>query len=372
MEMVNPASPNRPHTPIYPMLAQIRMRCQQLADPVFEKPEQSVAWMGAIQAQAYDMAKWAIGLRLQNGTLAAVNKALNDGKILRTHLMRPTWHWVAAEDIRWMVALSADRIRAANDSYGKSRHLPISTSLYRRVNDLLGQMLEGRNALTKQEIALRLQQAGIETGHAETTRFLLQAETRGLICSGPDKAGKPSYAWMDDRVPPKPELSRSEAIARLALRYFQSHSPASLADFVWWSGLSLREARQAIGEIDSFLIHETSLGTEWFIHQEAQQSIRLHQPFRGMRLLPPFDEYLISYKERSHVLDPIHQSKAFNAWGTFYPVILYEGQIIGTWKKQTSRKNSDIDLEFFPGTSRPSEEQIHQAIEQYRQFLSEK
>jgi len=354
------------------MLAQIRMRCQQLTNPVFEKPEQLVAWMGAIQAQAYDMAKWAIGLRLQNGSLAAVNEALNDGKILRTHLMRPTWHWVAAEDIRWMVALSADRIRAANDSYGKSRHLPISPALYSRVNDLLGQMLEGGNALTKQEIALRLKQAGIETDHAETTRFLLQAETRGLICSGPDQSGKPTYAWMDDRVPPKPELSRSETIARLALRYFQSHSPASLADFVWWSGLSLREARQAIGEIDSFLIHETSLGTEWFIHQEAQQSTCLHKSFREMRLLPPFDEYLISYKERSHVLNPIHQSKAFNSWGTFYPVILYEGQIIGTWQKQTTRKNNDIDLEFFPGTSRPSEKQIHQAIEQYQQFRSEK
>ncbi len=353
-------------------LSSTRRINQQLTNPGFEKPSELVAWMGAMQAQAYDMAQWAVGLRLKNGSLATVHEALNAGSMLRIHLMRPTWHWVAAQDIRWMVSLSAERLRAANDSYGKSRHRPISPALYSRVDDLLGRMLEGKEALTKPEIATRLAQAGIETQNNETTRYLLQAETRGLICSGPDKTGKPTYAWMDDRVPPTRELSRSEALGTLALRYFQSHSPATLADFVWWSGLSLREARQAVGEAGAALLHETTDGTEWMIHEKAPIHPIPRGPHREMLLLPPFDEYLIGYKNRTHVLDPAHQSKAFNRWGTFYPVILHQGRIIGSWEKGPTRKAGNIDIDFFPGISRPDESQIHQAIEQYRHFLSDK
>lgn len=354
------------------MLHKTRMICQQLAAPAFEKPGELVAWMGAMQAQAYGMTKWAVGLRLKNGTFAAVNEALNKGEILRTHVMRPTWHLVAAEDIRWMVQLSAARISAANDSYGKSRNLDISPALYIRVNGLLGRMLEGGNALTKQEIASRLEQAGIETANSEATRFLLHAETDGLVCSGPDRGGKPTYALLDERVPARKELHREEALATLALRYFQSHSPATLADFVWWSGLSLGETRQAVGLAEGKLIRETYAGTEWFVHESCGVHPGNRSAAGKMHLLPSFDEYLISYKDRTHVLAAEHQPKAFNRWGTFYPVVLYKGRIVGTWTKTAGRKAGGIVTDFFPGQPQPDEKTIRQAVERYRRFLAGK
>lgn len=354
------------------MLHKTRMTCQQLAAPAFTKPGELVAWMGAMQAQAYDMAKWAVGLRLKNGTLAAVNEALNTGEILRTHVMRPTWHLVAAEDIRWMIRLSAARISAANDSYGKSRNLDISPALYNRVNDLLGRMLEGGNSLTKTEIASRLEQAGIGTENAETTRFLLHAETDGLVCSGPDRGGKPTYALLDERVPKAPEPHREEALATLALRYFQSHSPATLADFVWWSGLSLREARQAVGLAGDKLIRETYAGTEWIVHENCRTRPGNRSTAGETHLLPPFDEYLISYKDRTHVLAAEHQPKAFNNWGIFYPVILHRGRIVGNWTKTAGRKTVGIGTDLFPGQPQPDEKTLGQAAERYRRFLTGK
>lgn len=354
------------------MIPQTRLLCQQLVAPVFEKPQELVAWMGAMQAQAYAMAKWAVGLRLKDGTLAGVDEALARGEILRTHVMRPTWHLVAAEDIRWMVKLSAARLRAANDSYGKSLNLDISPALYNRVNGLLEQMLgEGEGSLTKKEIAERLTQSGIGTDLDQTTRFLLRAETEGLVCSGPDKDGKPTYALLEERVPAAAkELHREEALATLALRYFQSHSPATLADFVWWSGLSLGEARQAIGLIGEKLIREKTQedGMQWFVHVACREENKRSRIAAGgqTHLLPAFDEYLISYKDRTTVLAQEHQPKAFNRWGTFYPVIVHQGQVVGNWTK----KGKNVGTDFFPGQPRPDETTIGQAIERYHRFLS--
>ena len=347
----------------YIMITHIRVASQQLEQPRFESPKELVSWMGAIQAQEYEMAKWAIGIRLRSSSLETVNEALYKGDILRTHVMRPTWHFVAAEDIRWMLMLSSERIKAAVMSYAKGHFGKIEKTLFTRYLDQIGKILEGYKSLTKQEVTTELQKSGILPTIDHVNLFLTWGEVEGIVCSGIDKGKKTTYALLDERVPPTRELCREEALARLASRYFQSHSPAQLQDFVWWSGLTATECRLAINLIKTELITETFDSREYFIHQ-SWKGKNESKPV----LLPAFDEYLISYKNRTDVLPLEHHPKAFNRFGTFYPVILYNGKIIGNWSRSIKKNTIQIEMDFFEKKPRIPVKLIQQAEAQIDAF----
>lgn len=315
----------------------IRLQNQQLLNPLFCQPKELVSWLGAMQAQNYSMVKWAMGTRLKSATIQTVEEALRKGEILRTHVMRPTWHLVAAEDIRWMLKLSARRIKSANDSFAKGYDLEITDELYAKSYNLLEKILCGNKSLTKQEIAEHFCCSGIlvEADNHRMTRFMVRAEQEGIVCSGEDKGGKYTYALLEERVPPVPEITKDEALARLARSYFRSHAPAVLQDFIWWSGLPVSEAKQAIYLIESELTAEQWNGQTWYVHEACRTrgkvSGRLH-------LLPSYDEYLLGYKDRTDVLPKEHYPKAFTNNGLFYPVILHEGQVIGNWSKSAKKE----------------------------------
>lgn len=348
------------------MIPTIRLHSQQLANPYFNHPKDLVSWMGAIQAQDYAMSKWAVGIRLKSGTLQAVNEALQKGEILRTHVMRPTWHYVAAEDIRWMLKLSARRIIAANDTYAKDRGQDISTELYNKANALLEKILAGNNHLTKQEIDEAFKKVGLETDERQSNRFLTRAEAEGIICSGIDKSHKITYALLEERVPPVKELHKEEALTKLALHYFRSHSPASLKDFVWWSGLSITEARQGIAGIEQELVTECFGNANLYVHQSCKEE----NVTDILHILPSYDEYLISYKDRTHVLKAEHQSKAFNTFGLFRPVILHNGQIVGNWNKVSGKSGLSVNMEWFEKNMKVKKALLHKAEKRYIAFLS--
>lgn len=348
------------------MLTNIRIAGHQLVRPEFDTPRDLVSWMGAIQAQDYGMAKWAVGLRLKSATLRTVNEALERGEIVRTHVMRPTWHLVVGEDIRWMLKLSGQRIKMAMGSWVKGSGLEISESLYVKCNKLMERVLEGNKSLTKQEIGEAFMQNGITMDSSCITYFMGRAEVEGLVCSGADRGGKPTYALLEEHVAPARELYREEALVRLATRYFRSHSPASLNDFTWWSGLSVTEAKQAMGLIDAELIRESFGGFELFVHQSCCQRAKADEV---LHLLPPYDEYLISYKERTTVLDLHHHSKAFNNWGIFYPVILHNGRIVGNWNKSVKKGMVTTNISFFEPDRCPDEMMVQAAEERYRAFM---
>lgn len=258
--------------------------------------------------------------------------------------MRPTWHFVASEDIRWMLMLSSERIKATVMSYAKGHFGMIEASLFTRCLDQIGKILDGHKSLTKQEIIAELDKSGIlpTTDHANL--FLTWGEIEGIVCNGIDKGRKTTYALLDERVPHTRELCREEALTRLASRYFQSHSPAQLQDFVWWSGLTATECKLAINIIKQDLITETFDSREYLIHQSWKEKNE-SEPI--LRFLPSFDEYLISYKNRTDVLPLEHHPKAFNRFGTFYPVILYNGKIIGNWSRSIKKNVTSIEMDFF-------------------------
>ena len=346
-------------------IATYRLLNQQLLKPVFDQPKELVSWMGAMQARDYKMVRWAVGIRLKSGTVQLVDEALRKGELLRTHVMRPTWHLVAAEDIRWMLKLSLQRNRTTINSYVRMGDMELTEKHYSQSNDLFEKLLSGNKSLTKQEIEEGFQHSGINMGDRHVHYCLMRAEIEGVVCSGVDKGNKPTYALLEERVPPVKDMTKDEALARLAKNYFQSHSPASLQDFVWWSGLSLTEARQAIYWIESELTTEVSDSQTFYIHSSCRVSNRVTH---SMHLLPPFDEYLISYKKRTDVLKLEHHPKAFTNNGIFYPVILSDGQVVGNWSRSPKNRKGQFEETFFDKGISVEETLLTAAKEKYISF----
>lgn len=346
------------------MIQNIRQRSQQLTNPAFDNPKDLVAWMGAMQGQDFTMCKWAVGIRLKSPAIDKVEEALRKGEILRTHILRPTWHLVTPEDIRWMIMLTGKRIKSSWGSMDKA--LEIDEKLLLKCNRLLEKMLEGNKHLAKKEIMLELEKAGIKTNEPRINRITLAAEADGILCSGAEKDKKHTYALLEERVLPAKELHKEEALAKLAKMYFQSHSPAGLNDFVWWSGLSITEARQAITLIASELITDKFDSQDLYAHQSYNNHYECDDI---IHLMPPYDEYLISYKNRTDVLDLDHHPKAFNNYGIFYPVVLYNGKIVGNWKKSVKKNEVNIETSFFDKKQKVSKKLLKKAEDRYRDFL---
>lgn len=349
-------------------ISNIRLLNQQLVSPLFRTPKELVSWMGAMQAQNYPMVKWAVGMRLKSATIQMVEKALQEGEILRTHVMRPTWHLVAAEDIRWMLKLSAQRVIAANESYAKGRDLDISEELYTKSHDLLEKILCGKKSLTRQEIAEEFNRGGMVADNNRMTRFMARAEQVGIVCSGEDRGGKCTYALLEERVPPMPELTKDEALARLARNYFRSHAPAVLQDFVWWSGLPISQARQAIYFIESELTMEQWNGQTWYIHDACRTR---GKALESLHLLPSYDEYLLGYKDRTDVLPKEYYPKAFTNNGLFFPVVLHKGQVVGNWDKTLKKKGIELAYSCFEQDTSLNKDLWNEAKHKYAQFLGQ-
>lgn len=351
-------------------LKNIRLLSQQLASPEFSTPGELVRHMGAVQAQDMAMSLWAVGMRLKKPSRREVMKTLDEGRILRTHVLRPTWHLVHADDIRWMLALSSRRIKAANESFGASNGVNISRQDLHKCFNAIEKTLEGGKSKTKAAIAETLSTEGFKTDAPHINRIMAFAEAEGIICSGVAEKGKHTYALLDERVPATAETSREEALSRLAQMYFRSHSPASVTDFTWWSGLSATEAKLAVRIIQDELKTEKFNGRELLIHI-SWLSVKAGKKHDTTHLLPPFDEYLISYKDRSDVLNAGFFPKAFNNFGIFYPVILHNGQVIGNWIRRAGKGMPEAGISFFSGHDRIPCENITAACARYRSFMED-
>jgi hypothetical protein len=225
-------------------IVQQRIYNQHVARQTFKKPAEIVRYMGAVQAQDYAGAKWAIGLRLQNGTDAAVDKAMANGSIIRTHVLRPTWHFVTPADAQWMIELTAPRINAFSAS--RYRQLQLDNIVFKRSNDALAKALEGGKQLNRLEVMSALNNAGVATNDLRFIHLLMHAELDKVICSGARRGKQFTYALFDDRIPKDNTPSKEEALAELAKRYFISRGPATLQDFTWWSGLAAADARKGL------------------------------------------------------------------------------------------------------------------------------
>ena len=345
-------------------LCALRLRNQALDASVFSGPAEVVTHMGAMQAQDYAMALWAVGTRLPGSTESLVQQALDQGLILRTHVLRPTWHLVHAADIRWMLQLSAPHINSGIAS--ALRKLELNEAIFLKSNNILGNALADGRHLTREELAPVLEKNGIALSGLRLLHLFFRAELDGLICSGIPRGKNNTYALLEQRVPAQSPLSREEALARLCLRYFSSHGPATLADFSWWSGLPLTEARKGLQSVQNQL-HEVIFESESYFFTESVPYLK--NTAGNTLLLPAFDEYLIAYKKRGLFLPEAHTREVITGNGIFRPLILHEGQARGTWKRTRKKTRTEMDYRFFAPEFKLKKSLLQAAEKAYHTFL---
>jgi hypothetical protein len=314
-----------------------RLRNQHLTRPDRQKPAQVVAWLGAMQAQDFPAAKWAIGLRSPGCNSHDIEEAFNDGAILRTHVLRPTWHFVTPADVRWLLALSAPRVHAANAYYYKQSGLDAKT--FARGCAMMHRVLDDGEPMTRAELAVALKRAKVPAEGLKLAYIMMHAELEGVITSGPRRGKQFTYALLDQRAPGGKTLDRPDAVAELAKRYFASHGPATIRDFVWWSGLTVKEAELGIEAVKPKLQQETIDGRP---HWSGKARVTAASKGCAALLLPNYDEYLIAYKDRGAVVEDARAANIVARSGGAYPHhLVIDGRLAGSWTR-TLKENSVV------------------------------
>lgn len=343
-------------------ILQQRLINQQLAGSAFKHAPELVSYMGCIQAQDFAGAKWAIGKRIKGITDALVEKCFSEGKILRTHVLRPTWHFVSPDDIGWMLRLSAPRLKAM--SKGMHSKVGIDDKILIQSKKIITAALMDSNQLSREELLPLFINKGVNIDTFKLGFLLMDAELDGIICSGPRKGKQFTYALLEERVQKHRHLDKDEALAELAKRYFTSRGPATVQDFAWWGGLNLTDAKIGLDIIKAQLAHEIINGhTHWF-SSDIQNS---KEALNSIYLLPPFDEYAVSYKDRSYSLDPQYNILTGN--GIFKPTLIINGKISGTWKRAERKDKVVIETTPFGPLDEQSLKKIHKEAKRYALFL---
>lgn len=346
-------------------MAHQRFINQQIAAPAQKKPCDVVAALGAIQAQDFLGALWAIGLRLPHATEADVKQAIAERTIIRTWPMRGTLHFVAAEDVRWMLELLAPRIVAS--SAGRYRQLELNTAIFLRGEKVFIKALQGGVALTRDQMYEQLERSRISTAGQRGIHILSRLAQEGIVCFGAHAGKQPTFVLLDEWVPKAKRMERDEALAELARRYFTSRGPATLQDFAWWSGLKVSDARAAVEMVSSRLAQETIGGKAYWMPQNQRAT---SSATTEVNLLPSFDEYLLAYKDRSASLDPRDAAKIVpGKGGMFLPTVVVGGRVEGTWKRTFKKNAVVITTNFFVSPKPPKTGALADAAERYSHFL---
>jgi hypothetical protein len=345
-----------------------RLFSQQIAQPAFAHPHEVVAWLGAVQAQDYLGALWAVGLRTPGATEHTIEQALAEKTIVRTWPMRGTIHFVAAADVRWMLELLAPRVMQRS----KSRYagLRLDETTIAASAEVIARALQGGKQLPRKDLYGVLNQANIATDASRGLHILGRLAHDRLICFGARAGKQPTFALLDEWAPGAKSLPRDEALATLALRYFTSHGPATVQDFMWWSGLTTAEVKAGLAAVAAQLRREVIAGQEYYLAQDVPAASTASL---DAFLLPPFDEFLVAYQDRSAALDAHYNAQVVPGGnGIFNPIIVIDGRVVGTWKR-TLKKDS-VEMIFSPFTrfSDAQASAITAAAERYGRFVGKR
>jgi hypothetical protein len=313
-----------------PDIARQRLVNQGLVRPALKTASEVVARLGAVQAQDYAASKWGIAQRTSGLTDTQIEKEIDAGTIVRTHVLRPTWHFVAAADIGWMLALTAPRVHTANAHW--YRWLEVDDAVARRSRSVIAKSLRDGTHLTRAELGAALTKARIQIATPmRLACIVMRAELDGLICSGARRGKQFTYALLEERVARPTPLERDAALFELARRYFTTRGPATVDDFAWWSGLTKADAKRGVEAAAAHLEHETIEGRSYW-SPAARRSPRISSPL--VHLLPNFDEYFIGLKDRSALAARLKASgikpRTTLLAGYFLAV---NGQMVGGWRR---------------------------------------
>lgn len=336
----------------------LRLLNQQLISPQFSDPADVVAHMGAIQAQEYRMMRWGVAMRTRKPSLKAFKQAFDSGQIVRLHLMRGTWQLVAAEDYWPLLQLCAPKALAVIQGWMHSNRVSIGDEEAARIREILVQTVDDKGSAVKEDFVQALAMRSISMDEHRLSYHLRMAELTGTLCSGELLPMMASYSLVSVKMGPQTRFDRDEALLMLTRKYFNSRQPATLEDFVWWSGLNIGDCRRGIAMMGDAIHMVRWQGREFYLTDDCRT-----RGFRKDRyhLIPPYDEYLISYKSRDIVLSPDYRHRAHNNSGIFQPVIAHDGMICGNWApfKQGNQ------MKFFLGDH---ETDLQQEWARYRNF----
>lgn len=355
-------------------LAEERVRNSLLAERAAADPVAAVRAMLAVQAQEHAFSRWSVGQRLAGEVgEQAVRRAIDEGRIVRTHCLRPTWHYVAAEDLRWLQDLTAQRVLAA--SAGWFRNHGVDEAFLGRTREALARLLQGGRHLTRDELRELLTAEGLDVSGQRLIVALFDAELRCVVCSGPLAGSHHTYALVDERVPPTPRLEPEEATARLVARYLAGHGPATLKDLRWWSNLTLKQLRAAVEDLGDAVAREVVGGVEYLrLASEPAPGVdglvRVAEAPR-FQLLQVFDELFVGYSETRGLLDPDGEYGAVLsiAWGELTHVVVEGDRIAGRWRHDRRGKAVEVTVELARPLSRDDREALAEAAGRYGSFF---
>lgn len=345
----------------------MRLAAQQITARRFTKAKDLAGWMGAIQAQDFSMAVSAAGLRLIGAVERTVMESFDKGDILRTHVLRPTWHLVSPENIAWMLKLSAPRIRTSLAS--RHRDLGLSVKVLEKSVTIIRDALSSGRHLTRKELEDALNKGKIRFRDRQAYHhILMHAELEGIICSGHTRGREQTYALLAGRAPEAARITGDRARAKLAGLYFTSHGPATVHDFSWWSGLPLTQARRAAGFAGPDIRSETIGPQEYFYSRASSPAAagadRVH-------LLPAYDEFIISYRDRGLLFAAYDAHRAVSSNGVFRPVLIVDGMVAGIWRR-TVKKHVTIEITLFKKLERSLKEAAEEKASAHGIFLNKK
>ncbi len=341
-----------------------RLANQHISSVVASGPVGVVKSLGALQAQAYRDALWAVGLRCRSATQSEVEDAIANKKIIRTWSMRGTWHFVPPLEVRWMLSLYPDE---SIPSY--QRRNGLTERMLKRGLEIVRDAFEGDEQLTYKELGGILSRSGIpELRNTEVQRHITRrAGRRGIICFSGYVGNQPAFKLLNVMVPDANTYNRETSLAKFASVYFESHGPATIKDFAWWSGLRISEAKVGIESIKSNLKEVELSGKSYWMSRKTGISAR---NAGSVYLLPSFDEYIISYSDRSDVLEPKYAKKIINGSTLlFLPMVISDGKVVGTWKRSNDKGKSVVTVTPFRKFTREQVAGIRESASRYGDFL---
>jgi hypothetical protein len=345
-------------------IAHYRLLSQQIARSRFNRSADVISHLGAMQAQDYTGALWGIGLRVPNATEKSVEEAIARRQIVRTWPMRGTLHFVAAADARWMLELLTPRVVAG--AARRRLQLELDEAVFTRCRTILINALQRNRQLTREALIAELDRGGVTTNNQRSYHIFWRLAQEALICFAARSGKQPTFALFEEWITKSTTLDRNAALAELARRYFTSHGPATLQDFVWWSGLKVSDARLAVEAAKKLSCHTIEGKTYWMSKGLETVAKDINPAF----LLPAFDEYLLGYKDRSAVLDAAHAQKIVpGSNGMFLPTIVVDGRVVGIWKRTVKAKSAVIIATPFGRLKKIDKDSIGVAAEQYGSYL---
>jgi hypothetical protein len=354
-------------------IAERRLRSQHLLGNPFRSAVEAVRWLGAVQSQDYAAAKWALAQRTAGATDLELDRFIDEGAILRTHAMRPTWHFVVPEDIRWLLDLTSPRLLSG--LAGRYRRLELDQKTLGRAVLLFERSLRGGRFLTRPELGQILTAARISPAGQRIAHLVLYAEAKAIIVNGPRRGKQMTYGLLAERAPTAQTLDRETALAQLTSRYFRSHGPAQITDFAWWSGLTVAEIKQGLALVGSKLERESIDGKEYWSSAESNAGIA---PSLIAHLLPNFDEYTVAYRDRSAALhaDVAYDPSLFAFYRAAAPgtgiisnVVTIGGMVRGSWRRTIGGKDVRVDVRLLGPLKRTEVAALESVAAEYGRFL---